>query len=159
MTMRVRRAGADESLAAVAALQAESFFRPWSIEAIRKELQESPVARLYLLESDTGALLGFCACWVIADELHINSLAIARHARRQGHARMLLQTVFAEAVREGAHVATLEVRRSNAPAVALYSGLGFALEGVRQDYYEQPREDALVLWHRALAEFACPDSR
>lgn len=157
MTMRVRRATPDESLDAVAALQAESFYRPWSIDAIRKELRESPVARLYLLESDNGTLLGFCACWIVADELHINSLAVARHARRQGHAQALLRAVFAEAVRAGAHVATLEVRRSNAPAVALYSGLGFTLEGVRRDYYEQPREDALVLWHRALSEFACPD--
>jgi ribosomal-protein-alanine N-acetyltransferase len=148
---QVRRVAADEPLAAVAALQAESFIRPWSIDAIARELRENPVARLYLLESEGGDLLGFCACWNVAGELHINSLAISPTARRQGHARHLLREVFAAAVREGAEAATLEVRRSNTAAVALYSALGFAVEGVRKDYYEQPQEDALVLWRHGLA--------
>jgi len=148
---QVRRVAADEPLAAVAALQAESFIRPWSIDAIARELRENPVARLYLLESEGGDLLGFCACWIVAGELHINSLAISPAARRQGHARHLLREVFVSAVREGAEAATLEVRRSNTAAVALYAALGFAVEGVRKDYYEQPQEDALVLWRHELA--------
>lgn len=155
---RVRRAGPDEPLDRVAALQAESFIRPWSIDAIRWELQQNPVARLFLLEegeSDAAqamVLLGFCACWIVAGEVHINSLAIAPAVRRQGHARRLLREVFRSAAQEGAHAATLEVRRSNTAAVALYGALGFAVEGVRRDYYEQPREDALILWHHTLAD-------
>jgi ribosomal-protein-alanine acetyltransferase len=147
----VRRVAADEPLTAVAALQAESFIRPWGIDAIARELRDNPVTRLYVLESASGSLLGFCACWIVAGELHINSLAISPHARRQGHARHLLREVFASAVREGAEAATLEVRRSNTAAVALYAALGFAVEGVRKDYYEQPTEDALVLWRHGLA--------
>ena len=154
VTTRVRQAGPDEDLDRVAALQAESFIRPWSIDAIRWELQHNPVARLFLLETtdhhDIAGLLGFCACWIVAGEVHINSLAIAPAARRQGLARRLLREVFKAASREGAHAATLEVRRSNTAAVALYSALGFAVEGVRRDYYEQPREDALILWRRKL---------
>lgn len=149
--VRVRRANGDESLAAVAALQAESFYRPWGIDAIQRDLRENPVARLFLLEEIPGRLLGFCACWVVAGELHINSLAIAPAARRQGHARRLLREVFRLTGDEGARAATLEVRRSNVPAVALYESLGFAVEGVRTNYYEQPREDALILWRRQLA--------
>lgn len=151
MTTRVRRAGADEPLDGVAALQAQSFIRPWSIDAIRWELQQNPVARLFLLE-DAAYLLGFCACWIVAGEVHINSLAIAPAVRRQGHARRLLRDVFRSASQEGAHAATLEVRRSNTAAVALYTALGFAVEGVRRDYYEQPREDALILWRHGLAD-------
>lgn len=147
-TVRVRRAAADEPLAAVAALQAESFYRPWGIEAIRRDLRENPVARLFLLETTSGRLIGFCACWIIAGELHINSLAVAPAARRQGYARHLLREVFRLTAEDGVQAATLEVRRSNIPAVALYESLGFAVEGVRRDYYEQPREDALILWHR-----------
>lgn len=151
---RVRRATSDESLTAVAALQAQSFIRPWSIDAIAWELRENPVARLYLLELlevEDARLLGFCACWIVAGELHINSLAIAPALRRQGLARTLLTAVFAAAVSEGASAATLEVRRSNTPAVALYTALGFVVEAVRLNYYEQPQEDALILWRRNLA--------
>jgi ribosomal-protein-alanine N-acetyltransferase len=146
----VRRASADEPLDALAALQAETFLRPWSVDAIRQELRDSPVARVYLLETPRR-LLGFCACWVVAGELHINSLAIAPDVRRQGHARRLLQAVCAEAAAAGATAATLEVRRSNQPAVALYTALGFTIEAVRRDYYEQPTEDALILWNRNTA--------
>lgn len=156
VTTRVRRAGPDDPLDRVAALQAESFIRPWSIDAIRWELQQNPVARLFLLETSgeeaPAQLLGFCACWIVAGEVHINSLAIAPAVRRQGHARRLLREVFRSAAQDGAHAATLEVRRSNTAAVALYTALGFAIEGVRRDYYEQPREDALILWRHGLAD-------
>ena len=157
---RVRRAEASESLDRVAGLQHQSFTSPWSADAIGWELRETDVARLYVLEvediedGDTpcgDGLLAYCACWIIFDELHINSLAVAPDARRRGHARRLLSHVFREAVREGATSATLEVRRSNIAALGLYEHLGFQVEGTRANYYQKPREDALVLWHRALA--------
>jgi ribosomal-protein-alanine N-acetyltransferase len=158
----VRRVLAGEPGEAIAALEAiahiqrQSFTNPWNADAIGWELRETDVARVYVLESD-GALPGarpatiaYCACWLIFDELHINSLAVAPEARRQGHARRLLNGVFRDAVAGGATSATLEVRRSNDAALALYRGLGFEVAGVRANYYQQPREDALILWHRAL---------
>lgn len=147
---RVRRAVAGESLDKVAGLQHLSFTSPWSADAIGWELRETDVARLYVLEEEAGPLLGFCACWVIFEELHINSLAVAPDERRKGYARRLLDSVFQDVVSEGVTAATLEVRRSNVAALALYEGLGFQVEGVRADYYQQPREDALILWNRAL---------
>ena len=69
--------------------------------------------------------------------------------RRAGHGARLLAAVMQAAAREGATAATLEVRRSNRAALALYERMGFRVEAVRVDYYEQPREDALVLWCRA----------
>ncbi|HUR21280.1 MAG TPA: ribosomal protein S18-alanine N-acetyltransferase [Vicinamibacterales bacterium] len=158
MRTRVRRAMAGEPLDAVAGLQHLSFTSPWSADAIGWELRETDVARLYVLEEEDASagasgvrLLAYCACWVIFDELHINSLAVAPDARRRGHARRLLDHVFQDVVMEGVTAATLEVRRSNTAALALYDGLGFQVEGVRTNYYQAPREDALVLWHRALA--------
>lgn len=145
----MRRVRPDESFAAVAKLQHQSFTSPWSVDSIAWELRETDVARLYVLEDD-GGLLAYCACWVIFDELHINSLAVSPDVRRQGHARRLLADVFADVRAAGVLAATLEVRRSNAAAVGLYEGLGFRVEGVRVDYYQHPREDALVLWNRKL---------
>lgn len=163
---RVRRALAGESLESVVSLQHLSFTSPWSAEAIGWELRETDVARLYVLEKEeeeaeegaAGRLLAYCACWVIFDELHINSLAVAPDARRKGHARRLLDSVFQDVVPGGVTAATLEVRRSNAAALALYDRLGFHVEGVRANYYQNPREDALVLWHRALGSVRRPEN-
>jgi ribosomal-protein-alanine N-acetyltransferase len=146
----IARAGAAD-LAAVEALQRRTFTNPWGTDAIRWELEHTDVARLYVCRSPIGAVIGYCACWLIFDELHINSLAVEESWRRRGLAIRLLKSVIGEAVAGGARSATLEVRRSNDAARALYEGLGFRVEAVRRDYYQQPREDALILWHRDLA--------
>lgn len=147
----LRASGADD-LSEVEALQRRSFTNPWGADALRWELNNTDVARLYLMRAQPGGtLVAYCACWMIFDELHINSLAVDERWRRRGLARRLLDDVFRDAVRAGARSATLEVRQSNRAARALYERLGFTVEAVRRDYYQEPREDALVLWQRSLA--------
>ena len=138
-------------LSAVDALQRQSFTNAWGAEAIRWELEHTDVARLYVARSRDGVVVAYCACWMVFDELHINSLAVNEAWRRRGVARLLLSDVFRESIAAGARSATLEVRQSNAAARALYEGLGFRVEAVRRDYYQDPREDALILWNRDLA--------
>jgi len=150
-TFLVTRASAEDDLSDVEALQRRAFTNAWGAEALRWELSNTDVARLYLMRSSGGALVAYCACWMIFDELHINSLAVEPAWRRRGLARQLLLDVFRDAIAAGARSATLEVRQSNAAARRLYERLGFTVEGVRRDYYQQPREDALVLWQRSLA--------
>jgi ribosomal-protein-alanine N-acetyltransferase len=147
----VTRASALDDLTDVEALQRRAFTNPWGPEALRWELQNTDVARLYLMRAPDGTLAAYCACWMIFDELHINSLAVAFELRRRGLARRLLRDVFRDSIADGARSATLEVRQSNAAARALYEGLGFHVEAVRRDYYQEPREDALILWNRSLA--------
>jgi tRNA threonylcarbamoyl adenosine modification protein YeaZ/ribosomal-protein-alanine acetyltransferase len=150
----VTRAFGPDDLTAVEALQRRSFTNPWGAEAIRWELENTDVARLYVMRGPDGEVAAYCACWLIFDELHINSLAVAEPLRRRRLADTLLRQVMREAVASGARSATLEVRRSNDPALALYERLGFRVEAVRRDYYQGPREDALVLWNRRLDELA-----
>jgi tRNA threonylcarbamoyladenosine biosynthesis protein TsaB len=139
-----------EDLAAVAELQRRSFANAWGAEAIRWELDHSDVARLYTARTASGMVVAYCACWVVFDELHINSLAVDLDWRRQGVARELLDRVLRDATAAGVRGATLEVRQSNVAARMLYEGLGFKVEGVRRNYYQNPREDALILWRRDL---------
>ncbi len=146
----IQRVRDEGDLPAVLALQTSSFSNPWTAEAIKWELEHSPVSRLYVLKDETGQAAAFCACWQLVDELHVNSLAVAPGRRRQGLGSELMRGVLDLARQEGAVRATLEVRRSNAPARALYERLGFEVDAIRPDYYTNPREDALILWLRDL---------
>jgi [ribosomal protein S18]-alanine N-acetyltransferase len=151
--MRVERlvdAGADGDIDAIVGLEAESFTNPWSRETIVWELTNSDVTRVFLLRDDEAAVRAFCVCWVVFDELHINTLAVAPDCRRSGLATFLLRHVMAEAAGEGARKATLEVRASNSAALALYTQLGFHVSARRPRYYTQPEEDALILWREGF---------
>ena len=151
--MRVQRlldASADADVSAVVALEAESFTNPWSRETLVWELRNSDVTRVYLLRAEDERILGFCVCWLIFDELHINTVAIAGDARRKGLATFLLRHVIAEAAQVGVRKATLEVRASNAAALALYRRLGFSVAATRPGYYSKPEEDGLILWREGI---------
>jgi [ribosomal protein S18]-alanine N-acetyltransferase len=139
-----------DDLEEVAALEAASFTNPWSREILARELRNRDVVRVYVLRNPEHELLAFCSSWFIADELHINTLAVREDARRRGHATRLLRFVFAEAVFAGAEHATLEVRRSNEAALRLYERFGFEVKGIRPNYYSEPVEDALILWREKL---------
>jgi ribosomal-protein-alanine N-acetyltransferase len=147
---RLRDATADADVDAIVRLEAASFTNPWSRETIVWELRNSDVTRVYLLRDDQEQVLAFCVCWLIFDELHINTLAVAPAARRTGLATFLLRQVMAEAVAAGGKRATLEVRASNTAALALYTRLGFEVGARRPRYYTQPEEDALILWRESL---------
>jgi|SRR4051812_41329753 ribosomal-protein-alanine N-acetyltransferase len=143
----------DDNLDDVAALEASSFTNPWSRETLARDLRNSDVARVYALRNASGTLLAFCGCWFVADELHINTLAVRTDVRRQGLATMLLRFVLAEAAAARLTHATLEVRRSNDAALRLYERFGFEIRGIRRNYYQRPIEDALVLWSGKLGFF------
>jgi tRNA threonylcarbamoyl adenosine modification protein YeaZ/ribosomal-protein-alanine acetyltransferase len=139
-----------DDIAAVEALQRTAFAEAWGAEAFEGDLANRDVARVYVMRAPWGEIVAYCACWLVVDELHINSLAVAGSWRRRGVATRLLEAVSREARARGATSATLEVRESNQAARALYERLGFRVEGVRRDYYQAPREDAIILWNRAL---------
>lgn len=152
MEFLIERLAADANLDAVVALENASFTNPWSKDLLARELAESSVTRLYVLRTADHAVAAFCVCWVIADELHINTIAVDPALRRQGLATELMRHVIADASLAGASRATLEVRRSNAPAIALYERFGFSACAVRPGYYTKPDEDALILWREGLSD-------
>lgn len=140
------RVSAGSDLDDVAALEAACFTNPWTREMLEQELQRSEIVRVYVLRDPGGAVAAFCTCWVIVDELHVNTLAVDPNRRRTGLATTLMRRVMEEATRAGAQRATLEVRASNQPARRLYASLGFRESGVRRGYYSTPEEDAIILW-------------
>jgi ribosomal-protein-alanine N-acetyltransferase len=143
---RLRDPNAAADIDAVAALEAESFTNPWPREQLVWELTNSDVTRVFVLRDERGGIVAFCLCWVIFDELHINTLAVAAAERLKGRGTLLMRHVLAETSNEGARKATLEVRASNQAALALYERLGFRVTATRPGYYTNPDEDALILW-------------
>ena len=147
---RLSDPAADADIDAVVALETQSFTNPWPRETLVWELRNSDVTRVYLLRDDMARVLAFCVCWLIFDELHINTLAVTPDFRRSGLATFLLRQVMAETAADGATKATLEVRASNSAALALYGRLGFEVAAQRPRYYTHPEEDALILWREHL---------
>jgi ribosomal-protein-alanine N-acetyltransferase len=139
------------SIDAVLAIEDATFTNPWTRAMYAAEFDNPQVSRIYVARPGSAPAVGFCACWLIADELHINNLAVLPGYRRSGAATALLEHVLREAGRGGAVRATLEVRRSNEVARQLYRRFKFADVGVRPGYYTRPVEDAIILSRDGLA--------
>lgn len=88
---------------------------------------------------------GFLLAWRAADELHLTDLGVTAAARRSGRARGLVSELLREGQKLGSRVVLLEVRASNAAALALYAGLGFQELDRRARYYADTGEDAVVM--------------
>ena len=140
-----------EQIDDVMSIEHESFTNPWTREMHLAEREHRGIAFCYVARDAAGDAVGFCSFWRVADELHINNLAVRQAMRRRGIASALLRHVLAEGAKLGATRAMLEVRRSNEAARILYERFGFTVASVRQSYYTNPVEDALVLWRQGLA--------
>lgn len=135
---------AKERLPAVAALEQVCFpADPWSEELFRAAL-DNPNTSILLAEGEDGALLGYAVLSVILDEGNLDNIAVAPEARRRGVADVLLSALTGFG-REHLAALMLEVRASNVAAIALYKKHGFAAVGRRKNYYEAPREDAILM--------------
>lgn len=136
----------------VAVIEGRSFSAPWPTSAYTTELTTNRLAR-YLGARLGGTLVGFGGIWLMVDEAHITTMAVLPEHRRTGVATALLLELLEEARRDGARVATLDVRVSNIDAQRLYLAFGFIEVGRRIRYYDDNGEDALVM---TTAELGSP---
>ncbi len=146
MNYRFEPLNGDADLDGVLDVEGESFTNPWTRDMYAWELQNKSICHIYVVRMDDCRVAGFCAFWLVMDEIHINNVAMRPQFRQQGIGTALLQHVLAEARTLGARRATLEVRASNDGARRLYERLGFYVAGTRRNYYSNPVEDALILW-------------
>jgi ribosomal-protein-alanine N-acetyltransferase len=145
-------------------IERDAFAHPWSEDLFRRELTHTWSTILIAtgavrggarghqlgaqpVQGDQGnqGILGFVICWLVHDEMHVLNLAVAVEARRHGVARALMLEATQQARQNGAVLATLEVRRSNEGALALYRSLGYRQVGIRPNYYQDEGEDAIVM--------------
>lgn len=128
-----------------------SFDDPWSLDAFRRELGENDVA-FYLVAEINGVVEGYAGLWMIGDEGHITNVAVAPEHRGRGIGSALVCTLVERTVAAGLQSHTLEVRASNEEALNLYGKLGFVSVGRRPGYYQEPKEDAIIMWRREEEE-------
>ncbi len=136
------RAMTADDLPAVAAIEREASFHPWSPDIIKGELQ-MPLAR-NLVAVSGEKVIGYLGFWLVAGEAQIQNIFVQRDFRDRGVASGLLAALRDISVSEGATAATLEVRSQNEGAIALYVKNGFVVQGVRRKYYDDG-DDALLM--------------
>lgn len=132
-----------EHLDGVAEIEQICFSRPWSRDMLAEELYNDCSAFLVAVEDDK--VIGYAGVQVILDEGYITNVAVLPDHRKQGVASKLLQVFLDFAQAHQLAFLTLEVRASNTEAIMLYGRKGFRSAGRRKNYYENPKEDALIM--------------
>ena len=153
MHVRIVPMNADH-LDEVAELERICFSTPWSRNMLAEELDNALSAFLVALDGD-GKVVGYAGLQVILDEGYITNVAVRPEWRRRGVAGKLLQVFLDFAQAHKLAFLTLEVRASNYGAIALYGSRGFRSVGRRRNYYEHPREDAVIM----TREFGEPEEK
>ena len=144
--MRTIRPMTEADVASAAALEALCFSEPWSEKSFLDAIHNENT--LYLVAYEDDRFVGMCGLWQSFDEADVMNVAVSPECRKSGLASALMEELIRLGKERGILYFTLEVRSSNAPAIALYEKFGFVTEGVRKNFYEKPREDALIMWKR-----------
>ena len=128
------RALMPEDAEDVARVEYESFPTPWSREDFWREASNDFACYIVALADDS--IIGFGGCWISFEEAQVTNIALTAAQRGRGLGRLLMKKLM------------------HAAAVSLYEGLGFSAVGVRRKYYQDNDEDAILMWHTKLKEFA-----
>ena len=136
----------EEYVDQVCVLEEEAFSMPWHKESFLEMIANENACYLVALVGEE--VVASCGLRHIVGEGEITNVVTKSTMRGKGVGRQILLRLLEEGAKMGAEAFTLEVRVSNAPAIHLYESLGFVSEGVRKNFYEEPTEDALIMWKR-----------
>ena len=136
----------EEYVDQVCVLEEEAFSMPWHRESFLEMIENENAC--YLVGLLGEEVVASCGLRHIVGEGEITNVVTKNTMRGMGIAKQMLLQLLEEGSKMGAKEFTLEVRVSNAPAIHVYESLGFVTEGVRKNFYEEPTEDALIMWKR-----------
>jgi ribosomal-protein-alanine N-acetyltransferase len=128
----------------VIGIERRAFATPWSLAMFVLELSKPAGVRLAAVDDATGKLVGYLVCARYHRVWHLMNVAVDPSLRRHGIGLALLEQMIERAGPDEQY--TLEVRTSNAPAIALYERLHFRSAGTRPRYYRDTGEDAMIMW-------------
>ena len=127
----------------VAAIESDCFSHPWSRRSLESELQNE--TSRFLVAVEDGKVIGYIGMSAVIDEGYLFNAAVDSHYRKKGVGSALVRELVTWCQKHDFAFLTLEVRESNAPAIALYSRFGFVRVGERKNYYSDPAENALLM--------------
>ncbi len=134
-----------EDIDGVCEIENLSFAIPWSRESFESELLRNDLARYMVAKAD-GKVVAYGGIWIILDEGHITNIAVHPDYRGRKIGEKIVEALSLKAKENDVMRITLEVRASNNAARALYKKLGFVDSGVRKGYYDDNKEDAVIMW-------------
>jgi [ribosomal protein S18]-alanine N-acetyltransferase len=126
-------------------IEVAQFPEPWTRSMMLDEISNAETRR-YTVAVEDKKIIGYLGVMFVMDELHVNTIGTLPGYEGRGVATSLMNDAWTVAKEKGVHRATLEVAVSNTRAQELYFRFGFSPVGVRKNYYERTREDALILW-------------
>ena len=139
-----------EHIPQIEELEKRCFSMPWPADLLRSQMKDAQHEFIAALDADEK-VLGYVGMMYVLDEGYISNVAVAPEYRRQGIADTLIGRLEELCLAHALAFVSLEVRAGNVPAITLYEKHGFRRVGLRKNYYERPREDALIMtkfWNR-----------
>ena len=132
-----------EHIRQIEEIERDCFSRPWTAEQLKSQMRDAQ--HEFIAAVSDGRVLGYVGLMYVLDEGYISNVAVHPDARRQGIGDTLIDALAAKAAELELAFLTLEVRESNAPAIALYAKHGFHPVGKRKNYYDAPKEVAVLM--------------
>jgi len=136
-----------EDLEEVVLLERKCFSDPWSLDTFVHEITKNHMASYVVaVDESNNKVVGYAGMWIILDEAHITNVGVLPEYRGKGIGLLLMNRQLKDSIVAGAVKMTLEARISNNVAISLYEKLGFTQVGIRKKYYEDNKEDAVIMW-------------
>lgn len=124
-------------------IETECFSHPWSKQSLEEELNNE--TSLFLVAKEENEVIGYIGMSIVIDEGYIFNVAVRENHRNKGVATALINELVTYGKKNNFSFITLEVRESNLPAISLYSKFGFIKAGERNNYYSNPKENAILM--------------
>lgn len=134
----------EQDLVHIAEIEKMCFAEPWSLKALQ-DFVKHPTNHILVANHCNKRIAGYITYSTVLDEVQIANIAVHEDYRRRKIGQDLLKTLYSNAIISGMKVITLEVRESNAPAIALYEKCKYATVGRRKHFYSDPKEDAILM--------------
>ena len=137
-----------DDIAQVAEIERQIFSIPWSEKAFRDSMESDNT--IYIVAKENDNVAGYAGMYLSFEEGNITNVAVNPLSRRKGIGEKIVRDILNRAYEKGVRDVFLEVRETNSFAIALYEKIGFKEEGIRKNFYDKPRENALIMWKHNL---------